>query len=99
MVYDLNISAGELRASAGAADTLVTDLRPVLKKAVDDLTAASSSLRHWTAGPRMAETGEGWGGALGALRDNLTEHARGLRLLANGRDIMEQEVLSSFKGW
>ncbi|MFJ7998521.1 hypothetical protein ACIQ7D_15450 [Streptomyces sp. NPDC096310] len=99
MTYDLNISAGDLRASAGAADTLVTDLQPLLKKAVDDLTTASDSLRHWTAGPRMAETAEGWGSALGALRDNLTQHGQGLRLLASGRDIMEQEVLSSFRGW
>ncbi|MFE3828939.1 hypothetical protein [Streptomyces sp. NPDC059092] len=99
MAYDLNISAGELRASAGAADTLVTDLQPLLKKAVDDLATASASFGDWTVGPRMEETGEGWGSALGALRDDLSQHAQGLRMLANGRDIMEQEVLSSFRGW
>ncbi|MFC9424544.1 hypothetical protein [Streptomyces sp. NPDC056987] len=99
MTHDLDISAGELRASAGAADTLATDLRPLLKRAVDDLAAASTSLRDWTAGPRLEETGEGWGSALGALRDDLTQHARGLRLLANGHDITEREVLTSFRGW
>ncbi|MEV4972788.1 hypothetical protein [Streptomyces scopuliridis] len=99
MAGDLNISAGELRASAGAADSLVTDLRPSLGKAVDDLTAASASFRDWSAGPRMGEAADGWGTALGTLCDNLSQHAQGMRLLANGRDIMEQEVLDSFTGW
>lgn len=99
MAWDLNVSAGELRASAGAGDSLVTDLQPSLQKAVDDLAAASASFQGWTAGPRMAETSDGWGAALATLRDNLSQHAQGMRLLADGHDIMEQDVLNSFTGW
>ncbi|MGW2258446.1 hypothetical protein ACWEJP_17330 [Streptomyces sp. NPDC004749] len=99
MGWDLNISAGELRASAAAADSLVTDLQPFLRKALADLTDASATFRDWTAGPRMAETSDGWGSALGTLRDDLSLHAVGMRLLADGRDIMEQDVISCFRGW
>lgn len=99
MTWDLNVSRGELRASAGAADALVTDLQPSLKKALDDLEAASVSFRNWTVGARMAETSEGWGAALGTLRDHLSHNAEGLRLLAADNDVLEQEVRSRFKGW
>ncbi|MFJ2110992.1 hypothetical protein ACIOEX_03545 [Streptomyces sp. NPDC087850] len=99
MAADLNISAHDLRASAGAADDLVTALQPTLRTALDDLTAAAAAFRHWPAGPRMEQTGEGWGTALGTLRDNLSRHAHGMRMLANGRDVMEQDVLDSFRGW
>ncbi|MFE3738066.1 hypothetical protein [Streptomyces sp. NPDC059134] len=99
MADDLNISAGELRASAGAADNLVRDLRPLLEMAVNDLATASASFHGWTAGPRMGETGEGWGSALGTLRDNLSQHAQGLRMLANGHDIQEEDVRSRFLSW
>ncbi|GAA3374331.1 hypothetical protein GCM10020367_37810 [Streptomyces sannanensis] len=96
---DLNIAAGELRASAGAADTLVTDLQAPLRKAIDDMAAASGSFRAWTVGPRLGSTGTGWGSALSTLQGRLGEHARGLRMLANGDDITNQEVSDSFKGW
>ncbi|MFD7979042.1 hypothetical protein [Streptomyces sp. NPDC059071] len=99
MGWDLNISAGELRASAGAADTLVTELREPLRKAVSDLESAAAAFTAWAVGPRMSGTGEGWGAALGGLRDNLSAHARGLRYLADGRDVMEQDVLACFRGW
>ncbi|MER8073729.1 hypothetical protein ABTZ59_36490 [Streptomyces sp. NPDC094034] len=99
MAEDLNISAGELRASAGAAEGLVTDLQPSLRKAISDLTDASASFQSWTAGRRMEETSDGWGSALETLRDRLSEHAQGMRLLANGRDIMETDVRGSFTGW
>ncbi|GAA1201361.1 hypothetical protein GCM10009654_67180 [Streptomyces hebeiensis] len=99
MPWDLKISASELRASAGAADDLVTDLGPSLKRAVDDLCAAAASFGGWSAGPRIEETGDGWGTAIGALRDNLTQHAQGLRLLANGRDVVESDVIACFRGW
>ncbi|MFJ5686555.1 hypothetical protein [Streptomyces sp. NPDC093099] len=66
---------------------------------MDDLTTASASFRDWSAGARMGGTADGWGTALGTLCDNLSRHAQGMRLLANGRDIMEQDVLDSFTGW
>ncbi|MFD8967647.1 hypothetical protein ACFV0C_22070 [Streptomyces sp. NPDC059568] len=97
--WDLNINASELRASAGAADNLATDLQPFLQRATGDLAAAASSFSKWTAGPRMEQTGEGWSSALGALRDHLSQHAQGLRLLADGRDILEQDVIDCFTGW
>ncbi|WP_286253576.1 hypothetical protein [Streptomyces graminofaciens] len=97
--HDLNIDAGELRASAGAADALVTDLQPVLDKAINDLASAATAFKAWAVGPRMQGTGESWGSALGTLRDNLSEHGEGLRLLADGRDILEQDVIACFRGW
>lgn len=99
MGWDLNVSAVELRASAGAADVLVTDLGEPLRKAVTDLASAATAFGPWAVGPRMSEAGEGWGTALGKLRDTLSGHARGLRHLAEGRDAMEQDVLSCFTGW
>ncbi|AXG79678.1 hypothetical protein [Streptomyces paludis] len=99
MASDLSISVKDLRASAGAADDLVTDLKPVLKKAVDELSTAAASLRGWDAAPRMGQTSDGWGRALGTVCDRLCAHASGMRILANGRDIMEEEVRSSFAGW
>ncbi|MGW4688496.1 hypothetical protein ACWEPM_26875 [Streptomyces sp. NPDC004244] len=99
MGWDQNVSQADLRASAGAVDVLVTDLRPVLTKALADLADAGASFAPWTAGPRMASTGKGWGDALHLLQQTLSDHAEGLRGLANGTDILEQDILSKFRGW
>ncbi|MER6201750.1 hypothetical protein ABT234_30825 [Streptomyces sp. NPDC001586] len=99
MGWDQNVSQGDLRASAGAVDTLVTDLQPVLAKAVADLTDAGTSFAPWTAGARMTGASKGWGDALQTLKQTFADHAEGLRGLANGTDIMEQDVLSKFRGW
>ncbi|WP_030541994.1 hypothetical protein [Streptomyces albus] len=99
MAWDLNISRKELLASAGAADTLVEDLGPPLDKAVTDLADAAAAFRDWSVGPSLRETGEGWGEALGALREKLASHAEGMRLLVAGNDIQEQEVAACFRGW
>ncbi|MFB9554409.1 hypothetical protein [Streptomyces roseoviridis] len=77
----------------------MTDLREPLRKALRDLAAAATAFSAWTVGPRMAATGEGWGPALSGLGDDLAAHAEGLRHLAAGRDIMEQDVLACFRGW
>lgn len=95
----LDVSPGELRASAHAADTISGDLEKPLSKALGDITDAAGSLRHWSVGSQLKSTGEGWGDALGALRGRIGEHADGLRLVADGHDSNEQEVLSRFKGW
>ncbi|MFF9068274.1 hypothetical protein ACF09E_23280 [Streptomyces sp. NPDC014891] len=99
MGWDLNVSAGDLRASAGAADTLAADLQEPLRKAGTDLASAAAAFGPWTVGARMSQTGEGWGTALETLRGRLTEHAQGMRHLADGRDVMEQDVISCFQGW
>ncbi|MFD6227908.1 hypothetical protein ACFWFZ_13650 [Streptomyces sp. NPDC060232] len=99
MTWDQNISQGELRASAGAVDTLVTDLRPILTKALADLTDAGTSFAPWSAGAKMTGASKGWGSALQTLQQTLADHAEGLRGLANGTDVMEQEILSKFRGW
>lgn len=99
MGWDLNVSQTDLRASAGAVDTLVTDLRPDLKKALTDLTEAGASFAAWTAGARMTGASQGWGNALGTLQDTFASHAEGLRLLADGHDALEHDVISKFRGW
>lgn len=99
MSWDQNISQDELRASAGAVDTLVKDLQPVLAKALSDLTEAGTSFAPWTAGARMTGASDGWGTALRTLQQTFADHAEGLRGLANGTDVMEQEILSKFQGW
>ncbi|MFD9793293.1 hypothetical protein ACFWXK_20355 [Streptomyces sp. NPDC059070] len=99
MADDLNIPASELRASAGAADTLVTDLGPVLQKAIDDTAAAAASLGAWPVRARLDATGTGWGDALGTLRDRLGQHAEGLRLLADRHSVNDLHVGDCFKGW
>ncbi|MFF8268892.1 hypothetical protein ACF059_16060 [Streptomyces sp. NPDC016562] len=93
------MSQADLRASAGAVDTLVADLQPVLKKALTDLADAGTSFAPWAAGPRMTGAGKGWGEALETLQQTFSDHAEGLRLLANGHAILEQELLSKFRGW
>ncbi|MGK5497232.1 hypothetical protein [Streptomyces sp. URMC 125] len=95
----LNISPGELRASAHAADTITKDLGRPLSKALEDIAAAADSLRHWSVGPQLKATGEGWGSALGKLRGRVGEHADGLRMVAAGHDVNEENVLNRFKGW
>ncbi|GAA0610859.1 hypothetical protein [Streptomyces crystallinus] len=99
MADDLNISASELKASAGAADSLVTDLRPILKKAIDDTAAAAASLNAWPVKARLDATGTGWGDALTTLQGRLTEHAEGLRLLADHHSINDLDVGRCFTGW
>lgn len=99
MAGKLNISPGELRASAHAASTVAKDLEKPLAKALGDIADAASALQHWSVGPWMKSTGEGWGTALGTLRGRLSEHANGLRLVADGHDVNEQDVRSQFKGW
>ncbi|MGW0900744.1 hypothetical protein ACWD0G_27860 [Streptomyces goshikiensis] len=99
MGWDQNVSQADLRASAGAVDILVTDLRPILAKALADLADAGASLAPWAAGPRMTGAGKGWGEALQILQQTFSDHAEGLRGLANGTDILNQEILSKFRGW
>ncbi|WP_405684283.1 hypothetical protein [Streptomyces sp. NBC_00057] len=96
MTGDLNLSAAELYASAGAADTLVTDLQGPLRKAIDDTAAA---FRAWDDKGRIEAVGTGWGDALTTLKDRLAEHANGLRLPADGRSINDADVGDCFKGW
>ncbi|MFD1832967.1 hypothetical protein ACFSJS_25460 [Streptomyces desertarenae] len=64
-----------------------------------DIAAAGESLRHWSVGAQLKSTGEGWGDALGKLRGRLGEHADGLRMVADGHDVNEENVLSRLKGW
>lgn len=99
MGWDLNVSSGELRASAGAAEALATDLQDPLRRARADLASAASAFGAWTVGSQMAQTGEGWASALETLRGRLSDHAQGLRQLADGRDVLEQDVISCFRGW
>ncbi len=73
----LNVSASELYASAGAADTLVTDLHVPLRTAIDDIAAAASAFRAWDDQGRIAAVATGWGDALTDLKDHLAEHAKG----------------------
>ncbi|WP_330240896.1 hypothetical protein [Streptomyces sp. NBC_00525] len=95
----LNVSASELYASAGAADTLVTDLQGPLRAAIDDTAAAASAFRSWDEQGRIASAGTGWGDALTDLKDRLAEHAKGLRLLADGHSVTEADVGNCFRGW
>jgi hypothetical protein len=99
MTEDLNVSATELYASAGAADTLVTDLQGPLRKAIDDTAAAAVAFREWDEKGRIEAVGTGWGDALTTLKDRLAEHANGLRLLADGNSINDADIGDSFKGW
>ena len=99
MSEKLKISPGELRASARAADIVAKDLQKPLTKALGDIADAASALQHWSVGSRLKSTGEGWGVSLGTLRGRLSEHANGLRLVADGHDVNEQDVRSQFKGW
>ncbi|MGH3325668.1 MAG: hypothetical protein ACRDOV_14775 [Streptomyces sp.] len=95
----LNISAHELNASGGAADTIAGDLADPLKQAVSDAEDAGSALRHWEVGTELTAVAERWGVALEKLCDRIRDHADGLRLVARGHAINEQDVSSKFKGW
>ncbi|MGW1183762.1 hypothetical protein ACWD7Y_32405 [Streptomyces drozdowiczii] len=95
----LNVSASELYASAGAAATLVTDLHGPLRTAIDDIAAAASAFRAWDDQGRIAAVGTGWGDALTDLKDHLADHAKGLRLLADGHSITDTDVRDCFEGW
>ncbi|WP_327258714.1 MULTISPECIES: hypothetical protein [unclassified Streptomyces] len=99
MAEDLNVSATELYASAGAADGLVTDLQGPLRKAIDDTAAAAAAFRAWDDKGRIEAVGTGWGDALITLKDRLAEHANGLRLVTDGHSIHDADVGDCFKGW
>ncbi|MFF9510385.1 hypothetical protein ACF1BU_20995 [Streptomyces sp. NPDC014724] len=99
MKDDLNVSAAELYASAGAANNLVSDLQGPLRKAIDDTAAAASAFRAWDERGRIEAVSTGWGDALTTLKDRLAEHANGLRLVADGHSINDADVGDCFKGW
>lgn len=95
----LNISVSELYASAGAASGLVSDLQGPLRTAIDDIAAAGSAFRAWDERGRIEAVSTGWGDALTTLKDHLSEHANGLRLLADGHSVTEADVRDCFVGW
>lgn len=99
MDNDLNVSVTELYASAGAANTLVSDLQGPLRKAIGDTAAAASAFSAWDEQGRIEAVSTGWGDALTTLKDHLAEHAKGLRLLADGHSITETDVGNCFRGW
>ncbi|MFF9398719.1 hypothetical protein [Streptomyces sp. NPDC014744] len=99
MTEDLNVSATELYASAGAADALVENLQGPLRKAIDDTAAAAAAFRAWDDKGYLEAVGTGWGDALTTLKDRLAEHSNGLRLVADGHSINDADVGNCFKGW
>jgi hypothetical protein len=95
----LNISAHELQASGGAADTIARDLAKPLKTALADAEQAGSALRHWEIGRELTEVADRWGDALGKLLGRIREQGDGLRLVAHRHGANDQDVLARFEGW
>lgn len=96
---DLSVPVDQLLASAAACESAHEDLRPVLDRAIGDLAAATESLRQWTLGEQLGQSGAGWGAALSDMADRLPEHATGLRAVTSAMVGLDQQLRATFRGW
>ncbi|GAA1390265.1 hypothetical protein GCM10009639_18780 [Kitasatospora putterlickiae] len=93
---DVDISTGELNASANLASTLAQEFASPVQTALTSATTTSGQLAGWSIAGGLRQLGNGWAAPLGALRQRLTDTAANLHANATSHANNEQAVAGAW---
>ena len=97
MSQKLHVDPAELRASAGACDSISQDMKGPADKVVTETQTAGTSFDGWSIGPALAEIATSWKPALDGLHSRVKAGGSNLRETAKNHDWNEKRVEQDFE--
>ncbi|MGW5034471.1 type VII secretion target [Streptomyces nigra] len=92
-----DVDPAELRASAGACDSIAHTLKGPADKAVKESRTAAASLTGWSLGPALAEIATSWKPALDGLHARIEAGRDNLRSSADGHEWNDEWASQDFE--
>jgi hypothetical protein len=93
-----DVDPAELRASAGACDSIASAMKSPADKAVKEAGTAGTSLTGWSFGTALTEIGTSWKPALDGLHARIQAGGDNLRSSADGHEWNDERTSRDFEG-